>query len=334
MRQLINIPMTARPLLAITKDVQEVIGLDEIEERSQSGKQQTAYWGVEPNQEPDLRLVLPLLKLRDLVHADLDVVVFLADVHAFLNRGLHWLDGIDRSLARINWYKLVITAVMRRLGVKSSDFRFVLGSDLQLERRYTLDLYKFMTIATVSQAKKASATVMKQEKDPKVSSVCYSMLQVLDQTAVGASIEVGTIEQRGIYQFARETAFELGYEQCAYLMHAKLPSLSKPGAAPLYIGLTDSKVKIAEQVKRAFCVHRDCNLEWSPCLSMLKLICFPVLERVGTFESFDDLIAAWSEGGISVVELKDLLVDSLDEVLDSVREELLLETNAYFQAYQ
>jgi tyrosyl-tRNA synthetase len=217
-------------LALIVKDTVETIAIDELKERLLENKQITIYWGTEPTRSPSLGYLIPMLKLRDLVIADLNVIIFIADVHAFLNKGVKLNDRIEQ---RVNYYKFLINKLLSRIGVEEQlpsgviNYTFVKGSDVQFDRSYVLDLYRFMASITIKQAKKSGSEVVKQDKDPKISSIVYPLMQVLDEHVLEADLQLGGLDQRKIFALSRDMAMTIGHKKCAYIMNPLLPSLKK-----------------------------------------------------------------------------------------------------------
>lgn len=64
---------------------------------------------------------------------------------------------------------------------------------------------------TISAAKKPGTEVVKQDKDPKLGSALYSVMQAIDENYVGqasfgiqADMELGGVDQRKIFCFSKE----------------------------------------------------------------------------------------------------------------------------------
>ena len=57
---------------------------------------------------------------------------------------------------------------------------FIRGTEYQLSRKYSLDVYKLSAILSEHDAKKAGAEVVKQSESPLVSSLLYPALQVVN----------------------------------------------------------------------------------------------------------------------------------------------------------
>ena len=88
----------------------------------------TVYAGYEPSGEIHLGHLVTINKLVDLQNAGFDVIVLLADLHAFLNR-----KGTMEKVGELADYN---QRCFEGLGLKN--VKYVLGSDLQLNRDYEL----------------------------------------------------------------------------------------------------------------------------------------------------------------------------------------------------
>ena len=59
--------------------------------------------------------------------------------------------------------------MLESIGVSLEKLKFVRGTDFQLSREYTLDVYKLSSLVTEHDAKKAGAEVVKQVDHPLLS---------------------------------------------------------------------------------------------------------------------------------------------------------------------
>ena len=79
---------------------------------------------------------------------------------------------------RTVYYEHVIKAMLKSIGVPLEKLKFVRGTDFQLSREYTLDVYRLSSVVTEHDAKKAGAEVVKQVASPLLSGLLYPGLQV------------------------------------------------------------------------------------------------------------------------------------------------------------
>jgi len=321
-------------LSLISRNAVDTIGLDEVETKMRNGKTLHGYLGTAPTRSPSIGYFIPLMKFRDLVHADVEMTMFIADLHAFLDKGSRW---IDRTIERTAYYIFIIGEILKTLGVDRSEYTFVRGCDVQLDRNYIMDLFKLLTFISDKQAKKAGSEVVKQNKDVMLSSLIYPLMQVIDAVVLCADIEIGGLDQRKIFALGRDHIESIGCDKCAHVMNELLPSLGKPGnkmsSSDLMgkIEFTDTREKIAEKLKKAYCVEKE--VKQNPCMDLARLIVFPIKDSLGEFKSYNDLENAWMEGNVYAKQLKDMLTDAIDEIIDPIRKAIAANRILYENAF-
>ena len=106
----------------VTRNTVEVVTEDELKNLL-AKPQKKVYAGYEPSGEIHLGHLVTINKLMDMKEAGFEVIVLLADLHAFLNR-----KGTMEQVRELADYN-------RRCfeGLGLSGVRYVLGSDLQSE---------------------------------------------------------------------------------------------------------------------------------------------------------------------------------------------------------
>jgi len=339
----------------ITKNLAETIDINNVYEKLSLGMYLKAYIGVEPTNIPSLEYLILLLKVRDLAQADVDIVIFLADVHAFLNKGKQ-----DRIIERTTYYEFLTELILNSIGLpKDGNYRFVHGSDVQLDKKYILDLFKATTIISISKAKHAGSEVLKQNNDPKLSELIYPVMQVLDETCLGVDIQLGGLNQKKIFALSRDIVTKLDddYKKCTYLMTYTLPSLNKPSVNKQLmnkssvggwamnkssvdrdkikskINFFDTFKEIKTKIDSAYCIERDCCLDTSPCLALAKYIVFPIVGNIGSYKDFTTLLLDWKDGKYSVYEFKLQLVNAIEFIIAPIRNEIQKNQDLYELAY-
>ena len=121
----------------ILKNTLEVVSVEELKEVMEN-KDKRAYIGFEPSGKIHLGHYLQIRKMIDLQNAGFDVIILLADLHAYLNQK-GTMEEI-RGLAEYN--KRCFDA----MGVKAE---YIYGSEFQLDKEYTLDVYKLALKTTL-----------------------------------------------------------------------------------------------------------------------------------------------------------------------------------------
>lgn len=287
-------------LTLICRNIKEVIGIDELAEKiklmcresdvknkhndsdsedsgSKSGIKVRGYWGTAPTTSPSIAYLIPLMKFKDMIDAGIEMTLFIADTHSYLDKGCSW---IEKTNERTDYYVFIINTILKSLGVRNGTYNITRGSNVQVGIGYILNLYKFMSRITLKQAQKAGSDVVKKNKDPTIGSLVYPLMQVMDENALDADVELGGVDQRKIFALSRDYAESMGHDKCSYLMNEMLPSLSKAGTkmsssdANSKIEFTDSEKIIENKIKKAYCFEGE--VKDNPCVMMYKLILWPL----------------------------------------------------------
>lgn len=119
-----------------------------------------------------------MLKIAHFLQAGCTVKILLADIHGFLD---NLKAPIELVNFRAEYYKHVITALLRAVGVPIDRLEFVLGSSYQLSAKYTMDVFRLSSVVTEHDAKKAGSEVVKQVASPLLSGLIYPLMQALDE---------------------------------------------------------------------------------------------------------------------------------------------------------
>ena len=199
----------------ITRNLQEVVG-DEKLKALLKQRDLRIYWGTATTGKPHIAYFVPMSKISDFLKAGCEVTILFADLHAYLdNMKAPW----DLLSKRTEYYARAIKSALCSIGVYIEKLKFVKGTDYQLSREYTLDVYKLSSLVTEHDAKKAGAEVVKQSQNPLLSGLLYPGLQALDEEYLKCDAQFGGIDQRKIFMFAEEYLPKLGYEKRIHLMN-------------------------------------------------------------------------------------------------------------------
>lgn len=216
--------MNIEEQLELIKDnLAEIIGETELVEKLKSGKPLKVYWGTSPTGKPHIGYFLPLIKIAQLVKAGCEITILFADLHAYLDAMKTCWDLLE---LRTKYYEQLIKQILIELGVDLNRIKFVKGSDYQLSKEYTVDVYKFMSKITIDSAQKGGAEVVKQTANPALSGLAYPLLQVLDEVYLEADAELGGQDQRKIFMLSRDHIHKIGYKPTIHLMNPMIPSIT------------------------------------------------------------------------------------------------------------
>lgn len=167
--------LTAQEKFAlIRRNLQEVIGEERLQELLKE-RDLKVYWGTATTGKPHIGYFVPMAKIADFLRAGCEVTILFADLHAFLdNMKAPW----ELLAHRTVYYEYIIKSMLKSIGVPLEKLKFVRGTDYQLSREYTLDVYRLSSVVTERDAKKAGAEVVKQVESPLLSGLLYPGLQV------------------------------------------------------------------------------------------------------------------------------------------------------------
>lgn len=243
----------------ITRGVEEVIGGEIIQQVLDANERPLkCYWGTAPTGRPHVGYFVPLTKLADFLRAGVQVKVLFADIHAFLD---NMKAPIELVKHRAEYYRQILTCVMKSIGVPTDRLTFVLGSSYELSEQYNFDVYRLAAMVTEHDAKKAGAEVVKQVASPLLSGLLYPGLQALDEQYLDVDFQFGGLDQRKIFMFAEQYLPKLGYAKRAHVMNGMVPGMngSKMSSSDKdsKIDFLDTPSEVLKKVKAAYCMEGE-----------------------------------------------------------------------------
>ena len=263
----------------------------------------------------------------DMKAAGFDVVVLIANLHAYLNR-----KGTFEQIKELAEYN---KACIEACGLKGAEF--VLGTDVQLTPKYQTEVLTLCQEITLNRATRSMDEVGRAMDNPMVSQMVYPVMQVVDIPTLGVDAAVGGIDQRKIHMLAREHLPSLGYKPpvCIHTpivngLDGQKMSSSKGNV----VSVADSPEDIKKKMKKAFCPP---EVEGNPILQVFQYNIFPRVSEIvirrpekfggnAEYQSYAELEAAYAAGKIHPMDLKAACGDALTE--------LLADAYAYVQSYK
>lgn len=153
----------------ISRNLQEVLGEDKIKTILKE-RDLKIYWGTATTGKPHVAYFVPMSKIADFLRAGCEVTILFADLHAYLdNMKAPW----ELLALRVQYYEQSIKAMLKSIGVSIDKLKFKKGTDYELSKEYTLDVYRLSSFVTEHDAKKAGAEVVKQVDHPLLSGLLY-----------------------------------------------------------------------------------------------------------------------------------------------------------------
>lgn len=304
----------------VTRNTVEVV-TDEDLRTLLARPQKKVYAGYEPSGEIHLGHLVTINKLVDLQAAGFEVIVLLADLHAFLNR-----KGTIEKVRELADYN---QRCFEGLGLKN--VRYILGSDLQLNRDYELLVLQLSQQITLNRATRSMDEVGRQMDHPTVSQMIYPLMQMADIAMLGADAAVGGIDQRKIHMLAREHLVNFGYKAPVCIHTPILNGLDgkkMSSSQGNYLSVADSEEVILKKCQKAFCPP---EIPENPVLQIFQYHIFPRLltvtvnrpEKFGgdrTFSNYKELELCYSRGEVHPLDLKKCCGESLVQILRPVRD--------------
>ncbi|MGM5481417.1 MAG: tyrosine--tRNA ligase [Nanobdellota archaeon] len=316
----------------ITRNLQEVVDGDRLKEILNE-RDLAVYYGAAPTGRIHTGYFLPMFKIRDMLNAGCKIKILLADIHAFLdNMKSTW----EQVGYRTQYYEIIIKEMLKSVGADISKLEFIKGSDYQLDKNFTLDMYKISALSSTRDTKRAGADVVKQIDTPKMSGLLYPILQALDEIYLEVDAQYGGVDQRKIFMFAREFLPQVGYSKQIHLMNPMLGGLTgdKMSASDenSKIDILDGAKKVKKKLNKAFC--EEGNVEENFFLDFSRLVLFPFLkdndedfiidrpEKFGgpiTVKNYEELEKQFADKELHPLDLKMGVAAYINRLLDPIR---------------
>ncbi|KAH8430534.1 Tyrosine--tRNA ligase cytoplasmic [Aspergillus melleus] len=188
---------SAESRFALIRDnLGEILNPELIESILAEGRNPRVYWGTATTGRPHSGYFVAAIKIAQLLAAGCEVVILLADVHAFLDSLKAPLELVEN---RVKYYERVIRAILEAVGVSTEKLEFVLGSSYQRSTDYVMDVYRLAALTSEHDCRKAGAEIVKQSANAPMSGLLYPILQVLDEEYLKVDAELGGLDQRKLF---------------------------------------------------------------------------------------------------------------------------------------
>ncbi len=310
------------------RNTEEIVTVDELKGLLELPRRPRAYVGYETSGKVHLGHMLTANKLLDLQKAGFDVVVLLADLHAFLNE-----KGSLEEVRKIADYN---RDCFMALGLDPERTEFVYGTDYQLKPDYMLKILQMARNTTLNRARRSMDEVSRSAENPMVSQMIYPLMQAIDIADLKIDLAVGGIDQRKIHMLAREELPRLGLPAPVCMHTPLIPGLNgekMSSSKGNNIAVDEPAADVEKKIKSAFCPAKE--VENNPVLAICKYHVFPRLEEGMTvkrpekfggdvhYENYEALEADFVSGAMHPMDLKKACADSMNQILAPVREKML-----------
>ncbi|MGC8953256.1 MAG: tyrosine--tRNA ligase [Desulfurococcus sp.] len=328
-----------------TRNVLEVITIEELRKIFEDKERPKGYLGFEPSGLVHVGWLVWMFKVRDLVNAGVDFYILEATWHAYINDKLGGDIEMIRKAAR--YTRIILDAI----GVPETRIKYVDAEELASDKEYWGLLLKAAKHSSLARVKRA-LTIMGRKMDEgetDFSKLIYPLMQVTDIFYLDLDIALGGMDQRKAHMLTRDIAEKLGRRKPVALHTPIITGLqgpsgrmegreydeiasdvkmskSKPETA---IFVHDPPEVVEEKILKAYCPQRITEL--NPVIELNKYLLFQqegfklVVERPekygGTIviESYNDLERMYVKGEIHPLDLKKATANALNKLLDPIR---------------
>ncbi len=331
----------------IKRNTEEILTEEELAELLKTKKEPVVYLGYAPTGRPHIGYLIPAMKIKDFIGAGLKVKILLADLHAFLDNLKTPFELLDK---RVEFYRSELTALYKAIGADIGRIEFVKGSDFQLSKEYSLDMYRLAAQVTAERARHAAAEVVKFGDAPKLGGFLYPLMQTLDEEHLGVDIQYGGVDQRKIFGFARESHPKIGQQKRIEIMTPMLPGIDggkmSASEAGSKIDLLDDEMTVAAKINKAYCPEGD--LTDNGILVFMKYVLMALKEGKGEaflverpekfggnaeYKNYADLEKDFVGKKLHPEDLKKALAGELVKILAPVREAMAGKKDLIKEAY-
>lgn len=309
------------------RNTEEIVTIDELKALLEQKGRPRAYVGYETSGKVHLGHMLTANKLLDLQKAGFDVVVLLADLHAFLNE-----KGSLEEVRKIADYN---RDCFMALGLDPERTEFVYGTDYQLKPEYMLKILQMARNTTLNRARRSMDEVSRNAENPMVSQMIYPLMQAIDIADLKIDLAVGGIDQRKIHMLAREELPRLGLPAPVCMHTPLIPGLNgekMSSSKGNNIAVDEPAADIEKKIMSAFCPAKV--VENNPIMAIFKYHVFPRIEggitikrpaKFGgdmTYQNYEELEAAFVSGAMHPQDAKKACAAYMNEILAPVREKM------------
>jgi len=334
--------------------VEEAVGLDHLvkclkEGTSLSGNDVIqCYVGFEPSGKAHIGWKVLALQLRRMIDAQANVMVFLADWHAWVN------DKFGGNMEAIQTTARYMEDTFRALldhppeGEGPGELQFKWASEVMASGDYWARVLHCSKGATLAMVRKTFTIMGRDEasSDHDLSKFYYPAMQAADIFEMDIDVAIGGMDQRKAHMFMRDIASKRGWEKATCLHTPIISSLkasgsrmesfdhkmskSNPGGALL---LHDTHEQIRKKMRKAYIAPDDPN---SPVYELAEHIVLPEFGEIvvtpdprfgepSTWKDIDAFRSAVMDGTLHPLDAKFGVADGLAKGLERV--------HAHFEAH-
>ena len=292
--------------------------------------------------------LVPGSKIKDMIEAGFEFVIFLADWHSWINNKL----GGDMENIRTcgEYFRECFTA----LGITPDKVQYLWASDIAKDIEYWEKVIRIAKTASLQRTWRALPIMGREMSltDVETAWVYYPCMQAADIFQMELDVACAGIDQRKAHMLARDAAEKLNWRKPICVHTPLLMGLQRPeiGAGQFdenaeinlrisskmsksvpasCIFVHDSPEDIKKKIGAAYCPPKQAD--GNPILELAKYAVFTEKESLEiprpakyggaeTFGSYEELEKAYVEGKLHPLDLKNGVAEALIEILKPVRD--------------
>ncbi len=302
-----------------------------------------AYDGFEPSGRIHIAQgLLRAINVNKLTKSGIKFIFLVADWHAAANEKFGGDLDIIQKVGRY------FIEVWKACGMDMNNVEFRWASELVADPEYWELVLKISMNSTLNRVKRCTQIMGREDSySLKASQILYPLMQAADIFYLNADICQLGLDQRKVNMLAREVAEDVGKKhKPVAIHHHMLMGLGKPPSDEMdeidrkikrkmsksdpnsAIFMLDSRKDIERKIRKAWCPQYQ--TEENPVLEYCKYIIFEKIdkfevkrpEKYGgnvTYDSYFMMKAAYENGSLSPIDLKNAVVEYLDDLLKPVR---------------
>ncbi len=324
----------------IVRNTAEALTVEEIRALVATRERPRAYIGFEPSGALTIAHLITARKIRDLTEAGLDVTVFLADWHAWIN------DKLGSDLSRIRASGRYMQATFVALGVDPEQVKFRWARELAESADYWARVVRVGKATSLARTRRAMSILGRSEEEANLDTgkLFYPAMQAADIFELPVDLAYGGMDQRRAHILAREVAHHYDWPVPSAIHTPLLSSLKGGGRMDPTEGTSERKmsksdpgsgipipatsVEVRARIEAAFCPAKE--VAGNPVAEIVRYILFPwdgVFEVDRTpehggaiaFASEAEFASAWTEGRLHPKDLKAAVATAVDRLIDPAR---------------
>jgi tyrosyl-tRNA synthetase len=336
-------------LTLTTRNVEEIVTLQELRELLEIKTKPKAYWGFESSGLMHVGMgIVCGSKIKDMIKAGFEFTIFLADWHSWINNKL----GGNMENIRVcgEYFRQCFTA----LGIKPDSVHYVWASDIAKDIEYWEKVIRIAKSSSIKRIWRALPVMGRETSltDMETAWVYYPCMQAADIFHMNIDVACAGMDQRKAHMLARDSAEKLGWKKPVCIHTHLLRGLQEPektekqfdedvnvnveisskmskSAPQTCIFVHDTSDEIKAKVKAAYCPPKQ--VEGNPVFELVKYVIFAEKERLDitrpskyggpqSYKSYEETVKAYLEGKLHPLDLKNGVAEALIEILKPVRE--------------